>query len=493
MTFTVRTHVEIRAQILADWRTKYRNRGWDLDVSEGSDAYNWADAVAFQQEGNEARALQLTREMFPHTASSAFLLEHGNVIGMVRKAATKARLSVTVAGTGAWTTADRLVSTSGAQYAPIAGGSKPPDTTVTVEALVAGTLGNLAVADPIAWNPAPSGITANTVVAAVVVVARDEESDADYAQRILAYWRERPGGGNRADWTDWAGTVAGVEAAFTYPLLHTTLGPNTPGSVTVCVMQPMPAAVNGAGELLASNSRIVSGDVTDEVKDLFVGTGAYEDAGGKAPAVIDPDDIFVVPVQETAQAVDVEVTNEPGVTYEFPFAAPLAYTLGDATTVTVASVPAGLAIGKLIAVPDNAVRGLYAYRAVTNLTGSGPYVVTFAAVGTPSATGSILPLPSNANAIRTKVFTVFDALGPGAGTGRSLRWPRASGKRYPSTLYRGSLTAALMGVPGVTEDPPVAGVTSVDVELVGAVNPDRVDPGAKIIVKCGALRILEAP
>jgi len=45
----------------------------------------------------------------------------------------------------------------------------------------------------------------------------------------------------------------------------------------------------------------------------------------------------------------------------------------------------------------------------------------------------------------------------------------------------------------VTEDPPVAGVTSVIVTLVGAVNPEQVDPYPKVIVKCGALRILEAP
>jgi len=145
LTFDVRTHSVIRAALLADWREKYQARGWDLDVSDSSDAWRWADAIAFQIEGLEARALQLSKEIFPDTATTSFLERHAAVIGMARKSATRARLSVAITGTGSYTTSSRLVSASGVQYAPIAGGSIAGSGTVTVEALTAGTAGNLGV------------------------------------------------------------------------------------------------------------------------------------------------------------------------------------------------------------------------------------------------------------------------------------------------------------------------------------------------------------
>lgn len=63
--FIVQTHKEIRASILADWRSRYLTLGWDLDTAKNSDAYNWADSFAFPLELLQARALQITREMFP--------------------------------------------------------------------------------------------------------------------------------------------------------------------------------------------------------------------------------------------------------------------------------------------------------------------------------------------------------------------------------------------------------------------------------------------
>lgn len=488
MSFEVETHAQIRARLLSNWRTAYRNRGWDLDVSRDSDAYAWGDAFAFEIEGLEGRLAQLIKEIFPHTASTAWLEEHGNVIGLARKAATKARLYVDVAGSGSWTTADRLVSLSGAQYAPVEAGSTPGP--VLVEATAAGAVGNLVEGDPIAWNPAPSGITASTTVDSVAVVARDAELDADYAQRILSYWRERPGGANRAQGKEWGESRDGVSVAFVYPLLHTTEGPDTPGAGTICVMGPVPTLTGTAGEPLASQTRQVSGAVLDDVHDFIFGEGAYEEGGGEIPFVIDPDDVFVVTVQNVPQDVDVEVTPD-GIENEFPFAGPLAFTGGTATQVTVASLPAGLATGRLVAIPSSSVRGGYAFRQVT-VSGSGPYMLAFDAVGGPSATGSILPLPSNAFALRAKALSVFDALGPGKGTGRSLRFPAPSAESYPAILYKNSLVAALMGVPGVLDTAPVDGVEAVDVTLVGALNPEKVEPSAKQLITCGVLRILRA-
>lgn len=483
MSFDVRAHDTIRAAILADWRARYQLRGYDLDVSKDSDAYAWADAFAFQVEGLEGKAQQLTRELFPDTATTAFLERHAAVIGFTRKPATRASFAVTVTGAGSYTTSDVLVDSAGTRFSPVGAGSLPGP--ILVEARTAGTAGNLPDGTPLTWSPAPSGIdAAATVAGALSVTAVDIETDAALAQRILAYWRERPGGGNRADWREWAESISGVEAAFIYRALHPSLGPSTPGAVTVCVMQPMPTATNAQGEPLAANSRVAAGDVLTAIE-----TYLFTTDGGKCPATVNPDDVDVASVSEQPQDIDAEITPSAG--YSFPWASgPLAYTGGTATTVSVASLPAGITSGMsvYVAVPDNAVRGLYAYRTAV-ISGAGPYTFTFATVGAGSATGSLLPLPSNAPNIRAALLAVFDALGPGESVSPSLRWPAVDGTLYPRTLFRSSLIAALQGVPGLALSG-VDGVTNAVIDLVGAVNPELVQPPAKTIMKCGALRIL---
>jgi len=491
VTFDVRAHEEIRSTLLADQRARYQLRGYDLDISRDSDAYAWADAFAFQVEGLEGLAAQLTREIFPDTATTAFLERHAAVVGLSRKAATFATLTVNVAGTGSWTTADRLVSASGALFKPVAGGSVAgTPTTFSAIALVAGTAGNLAAGTALTWSPAPSGITAATTVSAAGTVAVDLETDAALAQRILAWWRERPGGGNRADWVSWAEAVSGVEVAFCYPLLHPTLGAGTPGAVTVCVMQPIAGTLGSDDEPLATNSRVASGTVLTAIE-----TALFTTDGGTCPAVIDPDDVDVCTVSEQPQDIDATITAGAG--HTFPFASPIAYTASTTTSITTATLPAGVTNGQTvrIAVVDNAIRGGYAYRSAV-ITHPADYLWTWAtAVSSAPDTGEdALPLPDTAEAIRDNVLAVFDALGPGetAGPPAATRYPAVTEALYPATLYRSSLIAALMGVPGVSAAPGITGVTNATVTLVAAVDPELVTPDAKVVLKCGTLRILKA-
>ena len=461
MSFDVRSHDTIRAAILADWRTRYQLRGWDLSIAYGSDSWRWADAFAFQVEGLEGRAQQLTRELFPDTATTAFLERHAAVIGLTRKAATQATLTLAITGTGSWTTSDRLVSSSGAQYAPTTSGSIAGSGSVTVQSLTAGTTGNLGVDSSLTWSPAPSGIDADATVSATGVVAVDTETDAALARRVLAWWRERPGGGNRADWVTWGESHTGVDRAFVYPLRHGTLGPGTLGAVTLCVLAPAPTTLV-RGELPVTAIRTVDLDTRNDLKAQLVGTGDYAADGGLAPGTISPDDIFVTTFAAVPTDVTLSLTMSSAA--PFPFAGTLAFTGVSATQVTVASLPTGLVTGVLVAIPDPDVLGEYAYRTVT-VSGSGPYTLTFDAVSaTPS--GSLLPLPPNAGDIRDAVIAVFNSLGPGLGTDPSRRWPDEDELEPPGTLYLGTLSAAVMGVRGLPGSPSgVNGVLNAEVDL----------------------------
>lgn len=491
MSFTVRAHAAIRAAILADWRARYLAAGHDLDIAQDSDAWSWADAVAFQVEGLEGRAAQLARELFPDTASSAFLERHAAVIGLPRRAATKARLTLAITGTGSWTTSDRLVTSTAVAFVPLAAGSITGSGTVDVEAVSAGTAGNLDVSSALSWSPAPSGITAAATVSAVLVVAREQELDSELAARVLAWWRERPGGGNRSDWIAWAEERAEVGKAFVYPLRHPTLGDGTLGAVTLCVVGPAPTTETSSGEPAASATRLVSAGDLSDLHDQLVGEGDYADEGGLAPATIDPDDIEV----STPAALPTNVTLElvMGSAAPFPFASAQAYTARTTTTITTAALPSGVVTGAsvFVAVPDTGVRGGYAYRTAT-ISGSGPYTWTWSGATTVDlpATGNVYPIPSNAADLRAGILAVIDAQGPGVNSAPSARFPAADEGQWPGTLYRSTLVAAAMGVPGLPGAP--AGINGV-VSATCTLPASDVTATAEQLVTLGTLLLVKAP
>ena len=510
MTFAVRTHQTIRAAILADWRSRYLALGYDLDTAEDSDAWAWADAVAFVTEGLEAKALQLTKELFPDTCSTTFLERHADVIGLSRKSATAATLTVSLTGTNGstWTTSDKLTAADGTVYLPTAGGTISAGVgTATVQAQSTGTSTNKATGTVLTWSSAPSGINSTGTVLTQVVIAVDDETDAALAVRVLAWWRERPGGGNRADWVDWATSQDGIESAFVYPLRHDTLGDGILGAVTLCVLGAPPTTETAAGEPASSAYRFIAtgADGTEgtlaDLAAYIKGTGTHATEGGKASASMDPADINIVTATALPQALALALTLNTSLGYAWSFTGTFTLTSGSTgTTLKATGVqPGTLAVGDWLAIPSTAVRGGFAYRQW--VSGSWPDLTLNAALDTgaePSSGATIRPLPqygsglnstTNAHTIRDAVLALIDALGPGAGTAPSERWPADGGTSYPSTLYKSSVTAVVMGVPGSSAMAGIAGIASVVVTLTGSPDPEYRTPAAEQIVTLDTLTL----
>lgn len=507
MTFAVRTHQTIRAAILADWRSRYLALGYDLDTAEDSDAWAWADAVAFVTEGLEAKALQLTKEIFPDTCSTTFLERHADVIGLSRKSATAATLTVSLTGTNGstWTTSDKMTAADGTVYLPTAGGTISGGVgTATVQAQSTGTSTNKAAGTVLTWSTAPAGINSTGTVATQVVVAVDDETDTALAARVLAWWRERPGGGNRADWVDWATSQDGIESAFVYPLRHGSLGEETLGAVTLCVLGAPPTTETAAGEPASSAYRFIStgADGTEgtlaDLEAYILGTGTHAEEGGKCSAAMDAADVFVTTPTALTQAIAIALTLNAG--YAMSFVGTFTLTTGSTTTVLEASaaLPATLDVGDWIAIPDTAVRGGFAYRQVT--VKSGTQVTVSPALDNAPANGStIRPLPqygtgasatTNAHTIRDAVLAVIDSLGPGPGVATaSQRYPADGGTSYPSRLYKSVVTAAVMGLPGNSLVPAIAGIASVVVTLTGSPDPEYREPAAEQIITLDTLTL----
>lgn len=499
----------IRAAILADWRTRYLAKGYDLDTAEDSDAWCWADAIAFQVEGLEAKALALTKELFPDTASTTFLERHADVIGLTRKAATAAVLTAEATGTNGstWTTSDKITAADGTVYKPTAGGTISGGVgTVTLQAQSTGSSTNKAAGTVLTWSSAPSGIDSTLEVQTQETIAVDAEDDEDFAARVLAWWQERPGGGNRADWVDWATSQAGIESAFVYPLRHDTLGDGTLGAVTLVVLGPPPTTETAAGEPASSAYRFIdTGSDGEEgtpadLQALIEGTGTHATEGGKASAAMDGDDIFVKTATALPQAISLALTLGSG--YAWSFTGTFSTTSGSSgTTLKATGVqPGTLAVGDWIAIPSTAVRGGFAYRQW--VSGSWPDLTLNAALDTGAEPGSgvtIRPLPqygsglsatTNAHSIRDAVLALIDALGPGQGTAPSERWPADGGASYPSRLYKSAVTAAVMGVPGLAGAPAgVNGISNVVVTLTASPDPEVREPDAEEIVTLSTLTL----
>lgn len=469
--FIVQTHKEIRASILADWRSRYLTLGWDLDTAKNSDAYNWADSFAFPLELLQARALQITREMFPDTASAAVLERHAALIGLTRKAATKAQLKIlaTCTGTVSYATTDLLTTSDGRVYAPTAGGSITSSGLITLEAAESGASGNKGLNAVFTWTSAPAGMNSTALWDSAVVTAVDEESDTALARRVIAWWRERPGSGNRADWKNWCESYSGVDAAFVYPLRHPTLGDGTLGCVTVVILGPIPTNRTDADEP-AANSRILAAGVPALVKAMLVGTGDYASVGGLAPCDMNSSDITVA--NPTPVLTNVNVTLTMAASSAFTWSGTRTTDTGSTTTVIKVTVSAAgvIDVGDLIAIPDLAVRGGYAYRRVTNV--SGVNITIDQPVSTAPPNGlTIRPLPPNAAAIRDAIIAVFDSLGPGENTSSSTseRFPSGAEGEQRGVLYKSVLEAACLSVPGVLAasiSTPAGNITAAVQELV---------------------------
>ena len=469
--FTVQTHAEIRTAILADLRSSYLALGYDIDIARDADAYNLADAFAFPLELLQARALQLTREIFPDTASHAALERHAALIGLTRKAATKAQLKVlaTCSGTVAYLTTDKLTTSDGRVYAPTANGSITTSGLITLEAAETGASGNKAANAVFTWVSAPAGMASTALWDSAVVVAVDAESDAALARRVLSWWRERPGGGNRADWKAWCESYAGVDAAFVYPLRSPTLGDGTLGCVQVVILGPAPTTLTDAGEP-QQGSRVLGSGIPALVKSMLVGTGDYASVGGLATCDMDPADISIV--NPTEVPTNVNITLTMAASYAFTWSGTRVTDTGSTTTVikVTASVVGTIEAGDLISISDPAVRGKLAYRRVASV--STVFITIDEPLSVAPTNGlDVRPLPPNASAIRDAVLAVFDSLGPGENTASlgSERFPSGAEGEQRGVLYRSVLEAACLSVPGVlaaTVTTPGGNVTAAVQEMV---------------------------
>jgi uncharacterized phage protein gp47/JayE len=137
--------------------------------------------------------------------------------GITRKAATYAAGTVTVTGTGTINTGDLFETAAGTQFQSTETKSITTSGTVNIQAVEAGSAGNVAAGTITLFPVTLTGFTAVTN-SDPTTGGFEEESDADLLQRYYDYVRTPATSGNKNDYLIWAKSVSGVGDARIIPL-----------------------------------------------------------------------------------------------------------------------------------------------------------------------------------------------------------------------------------------------------------------------------------
>ncbi|MEE9499608.1 MAG: baseplate J/gp47 family protein [Nitrospinaceae bacterium] len=160
------------------------------------------------------------KQVLATTAFGSGLDDLGNEYGVPRKVAVAAGLTATLPGTDSTvipTTVDFVGGSNGIRYAldanaVVTGGFA----TLSLTAKTAGSQGNLNNGETLSIGTQIAGAETIATVTDTTTTGVDEETDDDYRVRILDVVRSPGGGGNAADYRNWAQETVGVVRAYPY-------------------------------------------------------------------------------------------------------------------------------------------------------------------------------------------------------------------------------------------------------------------------------------
>ncbi len=171
--------------------------------------------------------LDRTIQVLATTANREGLIVLGNEYGVNIKVAVSAVLTITLPGTNGTiipATNEFTGNSNGVRYsvdasATVTGGIA----TISVTANQSGVIGNLNNGETLTISNQVAGAETVATVTATTTTGAEEEATESYRTRILDVIRAPGGGGNSADYRNWAQEVAGVARAYPYSGLPAAL------------------------------------------------------------------------------------------------------------------------------------------------------------------------------------------------------------------------------------------------------------------------------
>ncbi len=451
-------------------------------TAAGSRFYIEADAIDLTEQGSQKRAEFLAQQVRIDRSGSAYLVNfHGAQWGEAPLPASGGSGQVLATGNpgttwlGSITVPDpfALVATdpAGLRYQVLVSGSADVDgnATLTLVGIDGGDETNLEVPTQLSWVSPPAGSALECAVAGDDFTGGGPaESDEDFANRLSARVRHKPGAGNAAQLRDSARrSSASVEDAFVYPCALQA------GSVLVAVTQKRGTTEGptgrepSAGTLAAVTAALVPPGSPDFPARAFVAvfafTGTPTDAvvqlsqrKGSAAGWADLEPFPLVNAGGTAVTITT-VTSQVDI---------------DITAASAGQLPQGAAgplTGVNLMVWDEA-NSKFLKLQVNTVTdsGGGVYNVTLSVAPTLTlATGQwISPDMARREALEQSVSEYFDSLGPGelldltldTRGARAFRRPPPA-EEYPARAGQGILNFIGEGLGASVPDSTLASIT----------------------------------
>jgi uncharacterized phage protein gp47/JayE len=454
MAFKVPTLDESHAFLVALFKALFP----EADVSEESFNWKWALSQAGGVTDNHAHIQAVKAALMPTTAEREDLVEWGVLTGVTKKPATGAHKSnaLRVFGTAAASVPidSELTHASGLRYriaeAAVVGGGGSVD--VDVEAIDVGAATRLNADEVLTFASVPPGLEEQArLVVALDEDGEDEEGDPAYRLRILSRLADPPLGGARHDYEQWALEVAGISAAFAYPLR------NGIGSVDLAALH----AGSGTARILSVGEMADLQAYLDEKRPVSMATLRLLTVVDEAVNV----ELVIVPSGESQYEFDWDDATPPVVS---------TWTPGTRTLVFTAPRPGTMTAGDRIVI------------ATANSTGQ-PYVIE--ALSSTDAVvleevPSVAPVATNVvysggplvDPVRTAVLALFDGLG--TANPDSNRYGPWEGTLRISALLR--VASGVAGVVDAEEVEPVANVAATDPAFPGDYQIGLLVPGRVI-------------
>lgn len=336
--------------------------------------------------------------------------------------------------------------------------------TASVESITKGKLANRAVGETLTFDSPPAGINATATVVVAITGGIDGETNGELAARVLDSYRNPPAGGRFGDFRQWATAVVGVHRAYAYgPSDQALTGRRGLGIVDVAI------TVKGTGA-----ERIPSQDLADLVADAI---------DTKRPH--GAQDFSVLVPEASAEAVEADITPQPG--YEFDWtkiaavtvsswaAATLTITTSADVSVYASTGSRALKAGDHILMTRSGVAG--ACLATVKSVSTTSVVLTEAptlhgsdAAFTPTNGDNFEPAGPLTAPLLDAVMSLFDDLSPARGSAANPEQETDDVLRLATliaTLKRGRIAADLTdysvaGVKDVEVTTPAASVTPTD-------------------------------
>lgn len=223
-----KTLKNIQSDIVSDYTTRIKKEtGVEAPLLPKAVVRSLAWAVAGVASMYQNYLAWVYLQILPQTCSLPVLKMWGSLFGIEYKTGTKTTLQIELSNV----TASSIIAgtlwkstKNGVVYASLSTGV-PIDGVVTlsVEAKIAGPIGNLNPGDELDITNPFEGVPDKAIVKSVLVTGSNDEDVEDYRARVLMAFKRKAQGGSIVDYYLWSTEVAGISDAFPYVLESGTI------------------------------------------------------------------------------------------------------------------------------------------------------------------------------------------------------------------------------------------------------------------------------